>query len=181
MQHTEKTLQSKELFKGKVFRVTLDQVELENGKTAPREIVHHPGGACIAPLTDRGEIYLVRQYRYALGQELLELPAGKLEPGEDPFNAAKRELEEECGLTADEYIDLQPLYPTVGYDSEVIYIWLAKGLHETQMHPDEDEFVTPEKIPLEQAYQMVMNGEIRDGKTVVGILKIKALMAEGKI
>ena len=132
-------------------------------------------------LTGQDEVYLVRQYRYALGQELWELPAGKLEPGEEPFEAAKRELAEECGLTADRFVDLQPFYPTVGYCSEVIYTWLARGLHPVPMHLDEDEFLTPTKMPLEEVCRMVLNGEIRDGKTVAAVLKIKALKEAGRL
>ena len=123
----------------------------------------------------------VRQYRYALGQELWELPAGKLEPGEEPFEAAKRELAEECGLTADRFVDLQPFYPTVGYCSEVIYTWLATGLHPVPMHLDEGEFLTPEKVPFAEALAMVLDGRIRDGKTVAGLLKVQALRAAGKL
>lgn len=181
MEHTEKTLSVQEIFSGHVVRLTLDKVELENGRSAMREVVHHRGGACIAALTEKDELYLVRQYRYALGQELWELPAGKLEEGEDPFEAAKRELEEECGLKADQYIDLHPFYPTVGYCSEVIYTWLARGLHPVPMHLDEDEFLTPTKMPLEEVCRMVLEGEIRDGKTVAAVLKIKALKESGRL
>lgn len=181
MEHTEKTLSVQEIFSGHVVRLTLDKVELENGRSATREVVHHRGGACIAALTEKDELYLVRQYRYALGQELWELPAGKLEEGEDPFEAAKRELEEECGLKADQYIDLHPFYPTVGYCSEVIYTWLARGLHPVPMHLDEDEFLTPTKMPLEEVCRMVLDGEIRDGKTVAAVLKIKALKEAGRL
>lgn len=179
--HYEKRIGGETMFKGRIFTVERDRVELENGETSVREIVRHNGGACILPLFDNGDICLVRQFRYAYGQELLELPAGKLEPGEDPFEAAKRELTEECGLTADIYIDLGKLYPTVGYCSEVIHIWAATGLKETDMHLDEDEFLTPRRIPLAEAYRMVMDGEIRDGKTVVGVLKLRAMIDEGKI
>ena len=181
MEHTEKTLSVQEIFSGHVVRLTLDKVELENGRSAMREVVHHRGGACIAALTEKDELYLVRQYRYALGQELWELPAGKLEEGEDPFEAAKRELEEECGLKADQYIDLHPFYPTVGYCSEVIYTWLARGLHPVPMHLDEDEFLTPTKMPLEEVCRMVLDGEIRDGKTMAAGLKIKALKEAGRL
>ena len=181
MEHTEKTLSVQDIFSGHVVRLTLDKVELENGRSAMREVVHHRGGACIAALTEKDELYLVRQYRYALGQELWELPAGKLEEGEDPFEAAKRELEEECGLKADQYIDLHPFYPTVGYCSEVIYTWLARGLHPVPMHLDEDEFLTPTKMPLEEVCRMVLDGEIRDGKMVAAVLKIKALKEAGRL
>ena len=181
MAHYEKQLSSDTKFTGRVIHVTLDQVELENGKTGTREVVHHHGGACIAALTDQDEIYLVRQFRYAFGRELWELPAGKLEYGEDPFEAARRELAEECGLEADHFVNLHPFYPTVGYCTEVIYTWLATGLHPVPMHLDEDEFLTPTKMPFAQAYQMVLDGEIQDGKTVAGILKIAALRAAGKL
>ena len=181
MAHSEKTLDSRMIFDGKVIRVTLDRVELENGETSMREVVHHHGGACIMPVTDNDEIYMVRQFRYALGEEMWELPAGKLEAGEDPFEAAKRELTEECGVYADEYIPLGQIYPTVGYDTEIIYIWAARGLHPAAMHLDADEFLTPERIPLAQAYEMVLSGEIKDAKTVAGILKFKALLDDKKI
>lgn len=181
MAHFEKRLSSETKFEGRVITVTLDRVELENGGTSTREVVRHHGGAGVAALNDEGEIYLVRQYRYALGQELWELPAGKLEKGEDPFEAAKRELGEECGLTADHYTPLGEFYPTVGYDTEIIYMWVATGLHTTQMHLDDDEFLTPDRIPLAKAYEMVMNGEIKDGKTIAGVLKLKALVDEGRL
>ena len=104
-----------------------------------------------------------------------------LEAGEDPFEAARRELEEECGLTAEHYTSLGEFYPTVGYDTEVIYTWVATGLKETHMHLDADEFLTPDRVPLQKAYEMVMSGEIKDGKTVAGVLKLKALLDEGRL
>ena len=172
--HYEKTLTSEVLFEGRVITLTKDTALLENGKTAEREVVHHHGGACILPYFEDGTICMVRQFRYAMQQELWELPAGKLEK-------AKRELGEECGLTADNYISLGQFFPTVGYDTEVIYTWVATGLHKTQMHLDADEFLTPDRVPLDKAYEMVMSGEIRDGKTIAGILKLKALIAEGRL
>lgn len=181
MAHFEKALNSQTRFTGRVFTVTQDQVELENGVQGTREIVHHHGGACIAALTDQDEIYLVRQFRYAFGRELWELPAGKLEAGENPFDAAQRELAEECGLCADHFVDLHPFLPTVGYCTEIIYTWLATGLHPVPMHLDEDEFLTPVKLPFADAYRMVLSGEIQDGKTVAAILKIAALRADGKL
>lgn len=181
MAHFEKTLNSDTRFEGRVFTVTVDKVELENGRTSTREVVHHHGGACIAALTENDEIYLVRQFRYAFGQELWELPAGKLEKGEDPFEAARRELGEECGLTAEHFVDLGPVYPTVGYCTEIIYCWAATGLSPCGMHLDEDEFLTPEKVPFDRAVEMVLSSEIRDGKTVAALLKIKALRDAGRM
>jgi ADP-ribose pyrophosphatase len=179
--HFEKKISSEVMYAGRVITVTRDTALLENGKTALRDVVHHHGGACILPYFEDGTICMVRQFRYAMQQELWELPAGKLEQGEDPFLAAQRELTEECGLTADEYISLGEFYPTVGYDNEIIYIWVARGLHKVEMHLDEDEFLTPERVPLDKAYAMVMSGEIKDGKTIAGVLKLKALLAEGKL
>ena len=170
--HFEKMLTSEVLFEGRVVTLTKDTALLENGKTATREVVHHHGGACIVPYFEDGTICMVRQFRYAMQQ---------LEKGEDPFEAAKRELEEECGLTADKYTSLGEFYPTVGYDTEIIYTWVATGLHETRMHLDADEFLTPDRVPLTQAYEMVMRGEIKDGKTIAGVLKLKALLDEGKL
>ena len=179
--HYEKTLSSEVIFEGRVITLTNDVALLENGETAGREVVHHHGGACILPYFEDGTICMVRQFRYAMQQELWELPAGKLEKGEDPFLAAQRELEEECGLTADHYTSLGQFYPTVGYDTEIIYMWVATGLHKTQMHLDDDEFLTPDRVPLQKAYEMVMIGEIKDGKTIAGVLKLKALLDEGKL
>ena len=166
MQHTEIKLNSKEIFKGNVFRVTMDQVELENGMTSFREVVHHNGGACILPLTDDDKVLMVRQYRYALKEELWE--------------AAKRELEEECGVTAERFINLGVLYPTVGYDSEKIYIWAAKGLKPTSQHLDDGEFLDVAGLPFDDVLQMVMTDEIRDSKTVTAMLKYAWLRQRGE-
>lgn len=175
MPHTETMLESKEIFAGRVIRVTYDTVRLENGNTSTREVVHHHGGACILPVDEAGNVYLVRQFRYAIGEEIWELPAGKLEAGEDPFEAAKRELGEECGLTADHFTALGVVYPTVGYDSERIYIWAATGLHPAAQHLDEDEFLDVVKMPLEKALALVLDGTIRDSKTQVGLMKYALL------
>ena len=175
MPHTETMLESKEIFAGRVIRVTYDTVRLENGNTSTREVVHHHGGACILPVDEAGNVYLVRQFRYAIGEEIWELPTGKLEAGEDPFEAARRELGEECGLTADHFTDLGVVYPTVGYDSERIYIWAATGLHPAAQHLDEDEFLDVVKMPLEKALALVLDGTIRDSKTQVGLMKYALL------
>lgn len=175
MPHTEAMLESKEIFNGRVIRVTLDKVQLEDGTTSTREVVHHHGGACVLPVDDDGNVTMVRQFRYALGEELWELPAGKLEAGEDPFEAAKRELSEECGLTADTYTELGVVYPTVGYDSERIYLWAAEGLHTVGQHLDAGEFLDVVKMPFAQALGLVMDGTIKDSKTQVALLKYAQL------
>lgn len=175
MPHTEAMLESKEIFNGRVIRVTLDKVQLEDGTTSTREVVHHHGGACVLPVDADGNVTMVRQFRYALGEELWELPAGKLEAGEDPFEAAKRELSEECGLTADTYTELGVVYPTVGYDSERIYLWAAEGLHTVGQHLDAGEFLDVVKIPFAQALGLVMDGTIKDSKTQIALLKYAQL------
>ena len=173
--HFEKTLESQVVYQGRVITVTRDTALLEDGTTALRDVVHHHGGACILPYYEDGTICMVRQFRYAMQQELWELPAGKLEAGEDPFEAAKRELSEECGLTADHFTDLGVLYATVGYDSERIYIWAATGLHPVGQHLDDDEFLDVVKMPFEKALGLVLDGTIRDSKTQVGLLKYALL------
>lgn len=181
MHLSEKTLAVKEIFNGKIFRVHVDDVELENGKKSHREIVEHNGGVCVATLTDDYKLTFVRQFRYPYQRALLELPAGKLEKGEDPLDAGKRELEEECGVVADKIISMGQVYPTVAYCSEVIHLYLATGLKSTGQRLDEGEFLDLETIALDDAVEMVMNNEIRDSKTQILILKIAKLKAEGKI
>lgn len=173
--HHERKLSSTEIFRGRVFRVTEDQVLLENNKQASREVVHHNGGVCVAALDQDDNLLFVRQFRYALGEEVLELPAGKREKGEDPELCGIRELEEETGYQADSFHLLSVMYPTVGYCSEIIHIYLAEGLHPTQQHLDEDEFLDVEKIPFHAALDMVLRDEIPDAKTQLAILKIHAL------
>lgn len=179
MAHYETKLDSKEIFCGRVIRVTQDTVRLENGRTSTREVVHHHGGAGVAAINERGEIYLVRQYRYALDRELIEIPAGKLEAGEDPFAAARRELGEEAGLKADCWRDLGPIIPTCGYCSEIIWLYAAKDLTDVRQHLDEDEFLSVFTMPLDTAAEQVLSGQITDGKTVAAVLKLKALREKG--
>ena len=150
MPHYEKKLVGKEIFRGRILRVEVDHAE--------------------------GNATLVRQFRYAFGREILEIPAGKLEPGEDPKTAAVRELEEECGLVAGEITDLGCLYHSVGYDDEVIYLFLARELSTTVARPDDGEFVTLEQYPLEELTGMAERGEIRDAKTVTAILKTSRML-----
>lgn len=178
--HFETTIKSDEVYNGRIITVTNDTVLLENGKTATRDVVHHNGGASVAALDECGNIVLVSQYRHPFGCEITEIPAGKLEFGEDPFEAAKRELAEETGFVAADYIDLGYIIPTCGYCSEKIYIYGAKNLTKTEINLDEDEFVTVFKLPLEKAFDLVMNGEITDSKTVAAILKLHYLRAENK-
>lgn len=180
MNFEEKTLSEKLIYDGKIITVHVDDIELPDGSRAIREIVEHSGGVCVAAMTEEKELYFVRQYRYPYKKVLLELPAGKLERGEDPLKAGVRELEEECGVVADEVISMGTVYPTVAYCSEIIHLFAAKGLKSTKQHLDEDEFLDVEKIPLSEAERMVMDGEISDSKTVALVLKLSNLVKEGK-
>ena len=181
MELFEKTLRETTIYDGKIIRVHVDDIELPNGKNAIREIVEHPGGVCVAALSERGTPQFVRQYRYPYHKVLLELPAGKLEKGEEPLQAGLRELEEECGVIADKVRSLGCVYPTVAYCSEIIYLFLATGLHQTKQHFDEDEFLETEELSLDDAVRMVMDNEITDSKTVAAVLKIAKLREEGQL
>lgn len=176
MAHIEKNISEQTIFSGKIFSVKQRKVILENGAEQNRELVIHGGGAAVLPIDDDNNVYLIRQFRAPFEQEVLEIPAGKLEKGEDPLPAAKRELSEETGFSAKHYFDLGQMWPTVGFCSEIIHIYMATGLCAGETHPDEDEFVTLEKIPFQQAYNMCIDGTIKDGKTLVAILKAAALM-----
>lgn len=176
MKLTEEKLDSTLKYKGVVIDVYNDRVLLENGKEATRDVVRHPGGVCVVALNENNEVYFVRQFRYPHGKVLLEIPAGKLEWGEDHFACGKRELLEETGCTADEFTYLGCLLPTPAYDTEVIHMYMAKGLHKNSQHLDEDEFLEVSLIPLAKAVEMVMNNEIEDAKTQLALLKVSALL-----
>ena len=182
MKLEEKTLAEQEIYQGRIIRVHVDDVELENGQPAKREVVDHPGGVSVAILTPDNELIFVRQFRYPYKEVLLELPAGKLEPGEDPFEALKREQMEETGTTAESYIPLGNVYPSPGYCGEIIRLWACRLAGETgALHLDDDEFLENERIPLEKAVEMVLNNEIPDAKTQVGILKTARLVEQGRL
>lgn len=180
MDLTEKTLKSETVFKGRIITVKKDVALLPDGSQAGREYITHPGGVCVVPLTDENEILMVRQYRYPYSEVVLEIPAGKKDIGEDPFTTGKRELKEETGAIAQEYIDLGQLYPSPGYCGEIIWMYGAKGLDFGKVSPDEDEFLEVEKVPLDKALEMILSGEIKDAKTQAAILKIKLLKDSGK-
>ncbi len=169
----EETAQKNVVFEGKLITVRCDDAVLPNGKPCKREIVEHPGGASVLCVTE-GKAVLVKQFRYAYGEELYEIPAGKLEPGEDPMAAAKRELEEEAGLIADGLTLLTVLYPSPGYTNEKIYIYEATSVRRGERHPDSDEFLNVEYIPFGEACNMVARGEIKDAKTVAALLYYRA-------
>ncbi len=177
----EEKLSSDIVFNGRVINVSKDSVRLHNGQNAYREVVHHPGGAAAIAIDEQYNIYLIRQFRYALGRTMIEIPAGKLEKGEDPMQAAKRELAEETGVIAKEISPLQSVVPTCGYCDEIIYIFLAKNLQMGNTNLDDGEFVSLFKTPLAKAVEMVLNGEIIDSKTVSAILQVYLLKQQGKL
>lgn len=176
MDLTEKTVESSLVYRGLIVNVRRDKALLPDGRPCEREVVEHGGAVALAALTDSGELLFVRQFRYPYGQTVLELPAGKLEAGEDPLEAGKRELLEETGASAGRYMPLGVYYPSPGYCTEVIHLFAAFGLTFTGASPDEDEFLEIERIPLATAVNQVLAGEIRDGKTQTAVLKLAMLL-----
>lgn len=166
----EKTVETEPIFDGRIIKVRKDKTELENGAIVTRELVIHPGGVCVVPVNEKGEVYLVKQFRYPFQEVLTEIPAGKLEVGEDHRSAGLRELKEEVGAECENFEYLGVMYPSVAYLTEKIHMYLATGLSFGEQHLDEDEFLDVEKMPLSKAVEMVINGEIKDGKTQSALL-----------
>ena len=175
MELTEKTLSSEKIFDGRILHVRRDTVLLPNGHQSTREVVDHPGGVCVLALDDQERVLVVSQFRYPYGEVLRELPAGKLEYGEDPAQAAIRELREETGAVAGTFQPLGELYPSPGYCGEIIRMYLARDLSFGDTDPDEDEFLGLERAPFSQLVEQVMSGEIKDAKTIAAVLKVKLL------
>lgn len=167
----EKTISSKKVYEGVLLQVYRDEIELEDGNQSVREYIKHGGAVCIVPIDHNDNVYLVRQFRYPFGQAMLEIPAGKLEEGEDPLECAHRELEEEIGMTAQEMTYIGELYPIVAYTTEIIHMYVARGLTRTKQNLDADEFINVETMPLLKLEQEILQGNIRDGKTVAAVLK----------
>lgn len=167
----EKTITSETKFEGKIIKARVENVELENGQKAYREFVDHPGGVGVVAITPGRKMLMVQQFRKAIEGETIEIPAGKLEGGEDPLECGKRELEEETGYKAKEFISLGYIYPSPGFTNEKTYIYLAKDLYKGTVNPDEDEFLDILEIPIEEIHSMIMKNEINDAKSVVGFYK----------
>lgn len=175
MDMTEKKVSSKLIYDGKILRLHVDTVELPNGKQALREVADHPGGVAIVAIDKDDNILTVKQYRYVFSRVVEEIPAGKLERGEDPHDAALRELKEETGATPERFTELGPIIVSPGAYGEVLHLYLAEGLDMGATSPDEDEFLDLVKTPFDQMVQRVLSGELTDAKTVVGVLKVYAL------
>lgn len=178
MELTEKRLDGAQIYDGIIVKLYRDRVELPNGKIAVREVVRHPGGVIILPIDQAGNVHLVRQFRYPYDRAILEIPAGKLEYGEEPSAAARRELEEEVGAVAERWQELGRLLPTPGFCDEVQHLYLARGLTFGPTHPDEDEFLEQVTIPFAEAFAMARDGRLEDGKTVAAILRAGLLMED---
>lgn len=175
MDMTEKKVSSRLIYDGKILRLHVDTVELPNGKQALREVVDHPGGVAIVAIDRDDNVLTVKQYRYVFSRVVEEIPAGKLEHGEDPHDAALRELKEETGATPERFTELGPIIVSPGAYGEVLHLYLAEGLDMGATSPDEDEFLDLVKTPFDEMVRRVLSGELTDAKTVVGVLKVYAL------
>lgn len=171
----EQTEETQGIFSGKIISVHTDTVTLVDGTEAQREVVDHPGGVAVVGLTENNEVLMVRQFRYPYKEIIYEIPAGKLEKGEDIRQAGIREFHEECGAEAQDFEALGEIYPTPGYCSEIIHLFYATDLTFTQQELDDDEYLDVIKMPLGECVAKIMSGEIKDAKTIVGILKLKEL------
>ena len=167
--------------KGRFLHFCVDEVTLSNGHISTREMVFHPGAVAILAATPANEIILVRQYRYPVKEVLYEIPAGKLEQGEEPASSAVRELEEETGFSARKWEKLGVFYTAPGFSNETMHLFEATDLVEKEAHPDPDEIITYEKIPLIQVFKMIEKGEIKDGKTILAILWLAKKLTERKL
>jgi len=172
----EELIESQILYRGRVVTLRLDTVRLPNGHITQREIVEHRGAVAIVPLLDADTVLLIRQYRQAVGETLLEIPAGTLEPGEPPDQCAERELQEETGYHAGKLRRLFSQYLAPGYSQEVLHVYLAEQLTPTRQQTDEDETVELVPTPLQQVELMILNGQIKDAKTIAGLLMTLRLL-----
>jgi len=178
----EKQLSFDYKYKGRIINLRVDEALLPDGNTAKREVIEHPGGVGVVAEDEKGNILLVKQFRYPYMKEVLEIPAGKRDKnGEDPLLCGKRELREETGAIAENYYSLGTLLPSPGYCGETIWMFAATGLSYTAQDLDSDEFLAVEKIPLEKAVEMVLTGEIDDAKTQTAILKYNELKRQNRI
>ena len=172
MNFEEKTLSSEYVFRGKVIDVKRDDILVSNGHKSIREVVEHSGGVVILAIKE-GKILTVNQFRYPIKTTSIELPAGKLEIGEDPDFASKRELEEETGYIAKNWKSLGYIYTSVGFCNEKLYLYLATDLEYKQVNPDEDEIIEPKEYPIKEVFEMIDNGKINDAKTLCALLRAR--------
>jgi ADP-ribose pyrophosphatase len=167
-------LESREVFRGRTVKLDVDRVRLPNGKEMDFELIHHVGAAAVVPVMEDGSVLLIRQYRYATGGYLLEVPAGKLDPGEEPEACAARETEEETGYRPGKLEPLGWIWTTPGFADEKIWLFLATGLEPTRQSLGDDEVLSLERMPLAEAAEKATSGEIHDSKTVIALLRAAA-------
>ena len=177
----EETIRTLGILKARHFSARLDSVRLRTGKVTERIKIDHPEAAAILAFADRDHLLMVRQWRYAIGGETLEIPAGKMDPGESAEVCAGRELTEETGQRASRLLEIFSYYPAIGYANELIRIFMASGLERTSDKEDQDEISGVEMVKLDQVHDMIMSGRIRDGKTVIGVSLFRAKMERGEI
>ena len=168
LKETQKS--SEKIFSGKLIDLYFDHIELPNGKLSTREWIKHPGAVCVIPILPNGNLCLVRQYRYGPRAEFIEIPAGKLDTGEDPLVCAKRELEEEIGYIAGKFTFLTNIYPAIGFSNEKMWVYLAEDLILSKQNLDQDEFLELYPLSVDEAIGLISQGKITDVKTVIGIL-----------
>jgi len=173
MIYEEKTMKTEKIYEGKILSLRIDTVELPDKKYSKREIIEHPGAVAIVPITEEGEVVFVKQFRKAVESVLLEIPAGKLEVGEEPLNCAIRELKEETGYTSNDLKCIAEFYTSPGFSNEKLYLFLAKGIEAGESEPECDEYIDILKIKVEKLLEMINSGEIVDSKTLIGILMAK--------
>lgn len=178
---TEKTIKKDYIFNGEVINLRVDTVSTPAGNTATREIVEHPGGVCVVPLDENGNVVMEWQYRRPFDCNVFEIPAGKLIKGEDPLECGKRELEEETGLCAHRYTYMGKMLPTPGFCGEILHMYLAQDLYEGKINRDEDEFMEIVRVPLGELIDKVLSGEIIDGKTALALMKANEMKNRGMI
>ena len=177
---TEHPLSSETVYQGRLLHAKRDRVQLPNGQQSSREYLVHPGAAVVIPLFDNGDVLLERQHRYPLHRDFLELPAGKLDPGETELQCAQRELLEETGYAATQWRYLSTFYPCIGYSDERLVFYLARDLQHLGDDPDHDEFLEILRLPMAEALEMVRDGRINEGKTVMGLLWLERFGTEAK-
>ena len=176
MDLTERKLGREDKFTGRIVSVHVDTVELPNGETSLREVADHTDGVAVLPLDERNNVLAVTQYRYVFGRTTLEIPAGKLDPGEEPAAGALRELAEETGAVPEVFVPLGRLLPSPGCFGETLHLFLARGLRMEAQHLDPDEFLNVERVPFDEMVHRCVNSEIEDAKTVAAVLRAKVLL-----
>ena len=175
MTEQPQTISQETVFSGRIIKTQVDTVLMPDGRQVTREVVRHPGAVAMIPIDADGNVLLVRQYRHAVGQSLLEIPAGTLEEGESPDRTAQRELQEEIGYASRDLRALGGIYSAPGFCDEILYIYLARDLVESRLPADDDEDITVERVPLSETDRLIRLGEIQDAKSVAGLLMAKHL------